>query len=1006
MCGIAGSIGAPNMPFAEAMRNALRHRGPDGTSVWGNSYLTWAHARLAVIGLGEQGDQPFFSADGRYTVIYNGEIYNHQELRARYGISASPTDGAILPDLWGRLGSKCLTELRGMFSMAVNDNVTGRSWLAVDPMGMKTLYWTSVSGTVYFSSESVPLAQTLDLMVDDEEYVEFQEWGCLPTEHSGLMGVRRLPPGALLELRSDGRIASSAIVDVSRWVRPAQSWDDVASEFQKSVALHLQSDVPTALLLSAGVDSSAIAWAAAAAGHRLHCITLDFDGGHGEAEVAARIARRFGHDHIVVDSATAVDENVAGFLETVDRPSVDGLNTYLACRSLRERGYKVALSGAGGDELLLGYPHHHRRGLGRWTERGVRSLAQRLLRRDGDVRQVSDRLDSTTRILQGVSRGSLSREPWERIRAARSHRPLSVSRNLGPAKPLHRLFRLNENAENELTLADWSNYLVPMLLADADVYSMAASVEMRLPFVDIAVWAAVAGLPSRRRGKDAFVRATGDPVLQEIAQRPKSGFDVPYWRGLADHATARGPSGGGHWTDSRHARLDNWRSTIWEAWTGRIGEHTSTRRTASEPTPTGTPSTRSPSSARTASRPLRIALVTQAGKENGGVGSIVAWLEQGLHARGHQVDVYQLAQSARDPRSSRVLQPRTWRQDPRVGVGSTDETLWGGRFVELETNRYRPRAQLTASLNGYDVVQVVAGTPAIANVVRDVEPPTFLQVATTLAMERPARLGASPARRAFSRALLPSLNRWDKSGVGSVDHVIVENTYMLDWCRRQGQLQTHLIPPGIDTSVFHPRGSWDSRGPIIALGRLGEQRKDWPTVVDAFDHLLETRRTGDLHLVIAGRGPVTEELVDRIHSSPNSERIQLRIDVPTSELPDLLQQGSVFLQASLEEGLGLAGLEAMACGLPVVSTATVGSSQYVVDGENGFLVELGPSAAMELASKVRDILENTDAGRHLSQGALETVRNRYDASTSLDKFESFYVSARKSDEAPIRRDNA
>lgn len=990
MCGIAGSIGTIDTAFARAMTIALRHRGPDSSSTWTNGRASWAHTRLAIVGLGPDGDQPFVSSDGQITVIYNGEIYNHEELRRRFAIQAGPTDGAVLPDLWAQLGPQCLAELRGMFSIAVWDDRSSRCWLAVDPMGMKPLYVATRPDGAYFASEITPLAQFLELPVDDvTATVEFRDWGCLSSGSAGVKGARRLSPGTVVEFDASGQVLGTSVIGIGPWRRAGETWDDAIDKFRSSVAMHLQADVPTALLLSSGVDSASIAWAAAEAGQRLHCITLDFAGGGREADLASAIARRFGHDHTVIDSAAAVDQFLAGFLAAVDRPSVDGFNTYIACRVLRERGFKVALSGAGGDELLLGYAHHHRRGLGTTAERWARILASRVVERAGPDRQVPKRLDAATRLTQAVARGSLSRQPHQRVRAARSHRPLAHSHDLGPREPLSQLLPEEWSVAGAFALADWMDYLVPMLLADSDVYSMAAGVEMRLPFVDLGVWASVLGIPQRRMGKGDFVRATGDSLLKEVYARPKTGFDVPFWRSLP-RSSAPAEAAPGYWIDEHHARLNAWRTVMWEAWTARLQRnHTSVP--ASRPSDLRPDGGNPPAAIRGQVPPLRIALVTQAGKDNGGVGSIVAWLDEGLRARGHSVDIHELARSSVDPRSTRFLRPASWWRSPKSEVAPTGVTLWGAQFVELETNRYRPRSELTQVLNGYDIVQVVSGTPALGNVVADVESTTLLQVATTLAMERPARLGISPAKRALSRALLPMLNRSDISGVQSVDHVLVENTYMHRWCIEHGQTNVLLIPPGIDRTTFKPLGEWDPAGPIVALGRLGEQRKDWPTVVAAYEQLvLRYPKAGPL--LIAGRGPVDDSLTTRIRNSPNADCIAMRVDVPPADLPTVLQAGSIFVQASLEEGLGLAGLEAMACGLPVVSTATVGSSQYVRDGHNGYLVPLGRRTAAGLADKMHALLSEPSLGLQLRRNAIETVRRDYDSERALDQIAQHYES--------------
>lgn len=388
---------------------------------------------------------------------------------------------------------------------------------------------------------------------------------------------------------------------------------------------------------------------------------------------------------------------------------------------------------------------------------------------------------------------------------------------------------------------------------------------------------------------------------------------------------------------------------------------------------------------------MRVAVVTQGYLFGGGVPAIARWLRQGLTEHGHEIHVHDLASSSRDERSRRALSPRTWRRRLAPETDPTDPELfhWGANWVELESQRYRPRQALTAALDTYDVIQVVAGGPALALSVSRAKRPKVLQVATTLLMERRAHLPEmAPAKRAAKTLSLPSLHGLEVQSLRSVDEVVVENRWMEDWVRRQGQPHVTLAPPGIDVDVFHPVGEWDPSRPIIAFGRLGDSRKDWPTAVEAYERFVEM--TGLVNgLVLAGKGPLAPALVRRLENSPLQERIKVHVDVPGEGLPGLLASGSVFLQSSLEEGLGLAGLEAMACGLPVVATRTVGSSEYVRDGVNGFLVDLGSGAAAGLAQGIAGVLAK-GAGQIMSDGAIHTCRDEYASAVALDRFLELY----------------
>lgn len=388
---------------------------------------------------------------------------------------------------------------------------------------------------------------------------------------------------------------------------------------------------------------------------------------------------------------------------------------------------------------------------------------------------------------------------------------------------------------------------------------------------------------------------------------------------------------------------------------------------------------------------MRIALVTQGYEVGGGVASVARWLRDGLQRRGHDVHVHDLAASRSDRLSRRILSPASWHRGAGYIQDSLDPSLfrWGANWVELEFQRYQPRRALTEALDTYDAIQVVAGGPALALATLEARVPKYLQVATTLTEERPARLrGMHPLKRGIQQLALPGLARVEVRAMRGVDEIFVENRSMERWTRARTSARVTFAPPGVDVETYRPIGLWDRDAPVIAFGRLHEERKDWPTAIAAYEHFVDETNRGN-RMVLAGRGPVPPSLLDRVRSSPVRSRITIREDLPQCELPGFLATGSVFLQSSKEEGLGLAGLEAMACGLPVVATRTAGASEYVVSGENGVLVDLGPGAIEGLAAALARIFRG-GIGPEFARRARATVVERYSSEASLDLFEGAY----------------
>lgn len=585
MCGIAGILGEPIEGFAGFMQDALRHRGPDGEISWVEDRVTLVQTRLAIVDVSDEGTQPFHSRDGRFTVVYNGEIYNHQELRSRHGLLAAPCDGAILPELWAKLGPDCLSELRGMFAICVYDRHERRIWLAVDPLGMKPLYVRRRPAQVTFSSEAMPLARYFgDAEQEYDAQALFEAWGCLPANRSGIVGIERLVPGEVREFDEVGREVARSEIPIHRWRRAETTWRDVVDAFVESVDGHLMSDVPLGLMLSKGVDSAAIAWAAAETGRKLDCFTLDFVGSPREGAGAARIAEAYGHSHHVLSADPDVRSVVGDYLAHVDRPTCDGLNVLLVAHAIRAEGIKVALTGTGGDEVLAGYAYHQmRRVLGERACLSARRAADSSLRfvsQDRGLGPVGLRLlgpAATDRVLtglHGVARGVLSADARKRVVAYRAQHPGYSDLDVDFAGPRFGDLAADLDA-NLFTEVEWQYFLGPMLLADADLFSMAAGLEARLPFVDVEVAAAALQVRERSPGKQGFVEATGDPLLARIASQPKTGFELPMGRWLRMLDIESDARGGARVLPKiresrRRSQLGEWKGLVWSAWSSRL----------------------------------------------------------------------------------------------------------------------------------------------------------------------------------------------------------------------------------------------------------------------------------------------------------------------------------------------------------------------------------------------------------------------------------------------------
>ncbi|HEY4575189.1 MAG TPA: asparagine synthase (glutamine-hydrolyzing), partial [Thermoanaerobaculia bacterium] len=370
MCGINGILrladSAPPVDGDELLRtrDAMTARGPDGCGAWiaDDGRVGLASRRLAILDLSAAGAQPMASADGRFRLVMNGEIYNFLELRRELeaeGVSfRSRSDTEVVLALYAREGTAMLSRLRGMFGLAIWDEREKTLLLARDPLGIKPLYMSAAGGCLRFASQVKALERggAVSRETDPAGVAGFLLWGSVPEPFTIRKAVRALPAGHFLLVR-DGRPGEPTPFEISK-IEPMEP----TAAVEDSVRAHLVSDVPVAVFLSAGLDSSLIAALA-----RRHLpeppttFTIRFDALEGtprdEAPLAAEVARRLGTRHVErrVGRADCADL-WEGALAAMDQPSIDGFNTYVVSRAAHEAGLKVVLSGLGGDEIFGSYP--------------------------------------------------------------------------------------------------------------------------------------------------------------------------------------------------------------------------------------------------------------------------------------------------------------------------------------------------------------------------------------------------------------------------------------------------------------------------------------------------------------------------------------------------------------------------------------------------------------------------------------------------------------------------
>ncbi|HTV64024.1 MAG TPA: asparagine synthase (glutamine-hydrolyzing) [Bryocella sp.] len=559
MCGIAGvwSNGKPDEVRAavRAVMAASRHRGPDA-GAWvdvcqplskgrpkdgaPNDCLVLGHTRLSILDLSEGAGQPMHHTASDSWLVYNGEIYNFRQLRGeleKLGAAFTTTgDSEVLLQALVHWGEAALERLEGMFAFAFWDGRARHLLLARDGLGIKPLYYFAGVHSFGFASEVKALerASLGQLTLDRDGMESFLALGAVIGPGTIYREIRELEPGHVLRVGAPGEIADREYWSLAgeltrRGAAPEQSFDEAVSEVRErltdAVAAHLVSDVPVGVFLSGGVDSSLLALVASQrAAQPVTLLTVAFaEQEFSELPYAQQIARQLPHHHEVVTlSGERLREMLPEALAAMDQPTVDGINTYVIARVGAALGLKVLLSGIGGDELFGGYTTFVK--------------VPRLLRFHaglGPAARVLSRLKTKNPI------------PWKKVADA------GRLNSLAEAYLLQRSIRWTPevldslasrfesgagglaNNFQKLAALEIAVYLRNQLLRDADVFSMASSVELRVPFLDRRLLRAALNLAPQHHFESGRGKRITQRLLQELSQQPftrrrKMGFTFPW----------------------------------------------------------------------------------------------------------------------------------------------------------------------------------------------------------------------------------------------------------------------------------------------------------------------------------------------------------------------------------------------------------------------------------------------------------------------------------------------
>ncbi|MDZ7962627.1 MAG: asparagine synthase (glutamine-hydrolyzing) [Aulosira sp. DedQUE10] len=554
MCGIAGLLTQTEIENLESiirrMQTALQHRGPDDAGIYISKIrqAAFAHTRLSILDLSSAGHQPMSTADGRYWITFNGEIYNFQQLRQNLIAQGeqfhSQTDTEVILKLYQRIGSDCVHHLRGMFAFAIWDDWEKTCFLARDPLGIKPLYYWQSGSTLVFASElrAVLASRLPTVQMSVQGLYGYLVSGSVPEPYTLIEGVHCLGAGNWLYWQGE-KITKKQYWQIDftpQTISATDAQEIVRHALVDSIKHHFVSDVAVGIFLSGGIDSTSIlALAKQTQNEQLCTYSIAFEESQwNEGEMAKQTASFFGAKHTEYKITSAAAQNLLPqFLTAIDQPSIDGFNTFCVSKVAHDSGIKVVLSGLGGDEIFGGYNSFQKipqmlawakqirliplvsasigMGLANW---GNSSKIKRL----GDFLQGNPTSTNAYSCFRGIFSNQEACAIVRQYLGEEVSFKNSSSASNFPAKVF--------TPEDEVSSLEISCYMRNQLLRDSDVMSMNWGLELRVPLVDRALLEAVAPIPSNIRlayGKKILVKAVSE-LPEWVINRPKQGFFFPF----------------------------------------------------------------------------------------------------------------------------------------------------------------------------------------------------------------------------------------------------------------------------------------------------------------------------------------------------------------------------------------------------------------------------------------------------------------------------------------------
>jgi asparagine synthase (glutamine-hydrolysing) len=562
MCGIIGAIGYGDLD-SKCILSTIAHRGPDSQGVFEGDNIFLGHVRLSILDLSEMGRQPMFDSTGRYIIIFNGEIYNHLEIRQKlinkYSfLSSSDTETLLYGYI--EYGEVILQLLNGIFAFAIFDRIKGEIFIARDQFGIKPLYYYQKDGKFLFGSEIKSFLgfEGFDKSLDLSALVNYLTFLWSPGEQTPFLNVKKLSPGHFIKINME-KLDSPLFCQyydipfLGQYSSKSESELIAELDFKllRAVQRQLISDVPVAFFLSGGLDSSAIVAMAKKLlpNQRLRCYTINASDGEDEGFsedliYARKVAKYLDLDLVEVDANVDIVSNFDKMVYHLDEPQADAapLNVLNICERAKKDGYKVLLGGTAGDDLFSGYRRHQ----ALKYELYIRFLPKFLLRVIKVLISKFKSNNALTRRLKKLT-SNLDKSKWDRIYGYFEWLPLDTIINLfnseskkkvdgyAPKKLFFKLLKNIPEEKSDLNKAlywEMKTFLPDHNLNYTDKLSMATGVEVRVPFLDVELVEFSTTIPPHIKMKGNTTKYILKKLMErylpkEVIYRAKAGFGAP-----------------------------------------------------------------------------------------------------------------------------------------------------------------------------------------------------------------------------------------------------------------------------------------------------------------------------------------------------------------------------------------------------------------------------------------------------------------------------------------------